>query len=115
MTARLVLDGLPVFFASLEQTRTELMERMMCAHAKVDSHRLRKGQLGEDEKCRLKTAGDLFRRCPLKIDHGTPETVLRIAANARRMKRRQGLAAVFVDYIQLVEPSDRRAQRYEQV
>jgi replicative DNA helicase len=110
-----VLAGRPVFFASLEQTRTELGVRMMCSMAKVDSHALRKGLLGREEYERLREVGEQIRRAPLQIDHGGRQTVLRIAANARRMKRRRGLDAVFVDYLQLIEPSDRRAQRYEQV
>jgi replicative DNA helicase len=111
----LVLGGQPVFFASLEQTRMELMERMMCSRAKVDSHALREGLLRADELRRLRVAGDEIRRCPLEIDHGGRQSVSKIAANARRMKRRKGLAAIFVDYLQLIEPADRRAQRYEQV
>jgi replicative DNA helicase len=115
ITLNLILDGRPVFFASLEQTRGELMERMMCCRAKVDSHALREGLLGADDIRRLGIAGEEIRRCPLTIDHGGRQTVLRIAANARRMKRRKGLAAVFIDYLQLIEPPDRRVKRYEQV
>jgi replicative DNA helicase len=112
---RLALASRPVFFASLEQTRCELMVRMMCSKAKVNSHVLRKGLLDAGAIERLREAGDKILRAPLQIDHCGGQTVLRIAANARRMKRRQGLAAVFIDYLQLIEPSDRRAQRYEQI
>jgi replicative DNA helicase len=111
----LILEGHPVLFASLEQTRKELMERMMCYRARVDSHALREGLLDADELLRLRLAGDEIRGRPLMIDHGGRQTVVRIATNARRMKRRLGLAAVFIDYLQLVEPSDRKLQRYEQV
>jgi replicative DNA helicase len=112
---RLVLAGRPVFFASLEQTRRELVERMACSMARVDSHKLRKGLLDPDALTRLRQAGDQIRRAPLVVDDAARQGVLRIAAAARRMKRRRGLAAVVIDYLQLIEPSDRRAQRYEQV
>ena len=112
---QVVLDDRPALFASLEQTRTELMERMLCGRAKVDSHMLRKGMLDDDAITRLHQAGDEIRIAPLVIDDASRQTVLRIRAKARRLKRRKGLAAVVVDYLQLIEPSDRRAERYEQV
>ena len=111
----LVLGGHPVFFSSLEQTRLELMERMMCSLARVDSHALRKGVLNDEEKRRMAKAGDEIRQHLLRINDNGCQTVLRIAANARRMKRQQGLAALFIDYLQLIDPSDRRTKRYEQV
>ena len=40
-------DGLPVFFVSLEQSRIELAERLLCGQARVDSHKLRKGNLNQ--------------------------------------------------------------------
>jgi replicative DNA helicase len=109
------LDGRPVFFASLEQTRKELMERMLCSKAKVDSHALRKGMLDDAAFGRFHQAGDEIRNAPLVIDDASRQTVLRIQTKARRLKRREGLAAVVVDYLQLIVPTDRRAQRYEQV
>jgi replicative DNA helicase len=112
---RLALAGHPVFFASLEQGRVELTERMACSRAKVDSHALRQGLLDRDALRRLRVAGEEIRRSPLGIDDAGRQSVLRIAANARRLKRRKGLAALFIDYLQLIEPEDRKAQRYEQV
>ena len=52
---------LPVFFVSLEQSRIELAERLLCCQAKVDSHRLRTGRLNSDDLQRLFEAGDQLR------------------------------------------------------
>jgi replicative DNA helicase len=115
LALRFLQSGLAVFFASLEQSRMELVQRMVCALAKVDSHHLREGLLGDEELQRLGKAAGEIRLGTLEIADSSRQTVLHIAAKARRMKRRKGLDAVFVDYVQMVESTDRRAQRYEQV
>jgi replicative DNA helicase len=105
----------PVFFVSLEQSRIELAERLLCAQARVDSHRMRKGTLSSDDMDRLIDAGGVLRNAKLFIDDSPVQSMLRIAANARRLKLRQGIKLVVVDYLQLIEPDNRRDPRQEQV
>src|SRR5437867_3283103 len=71
---------IPVFFVSLEQSRIELAERLLCCQAKVDSHRLRTGRLNSDDLQRLFEAGDLLSRAKLFIDDTPAQGMLRIAA-----------------------------------
>jgi replicative DNA helicase len=106
---------LPVLFVSLEQSRIELAERLLCAQARVDSHRLRKGTLSPEDMERLIEAGGILRNAKLFIDDTPGQSMLRIAANARRLKMRQGIKLVVVDYLQLIEPENRRDPRQEQV
>jgi replicative DNA helicase len=105
----------PVFFVSLEQSRIELAERLLCCQAKVDSHRLRKGSLGSEDMERLLEAGGVLRNAKLFIDDTPGQGMLRIAANARRLKLREGIRLVVIDYLQLIEPDNRRDPRQEQV
>src|SRR5579875_3205363 len=105
----------PVFFVSLEQSRIELAERLLCCQARVDSHRLRKGTLSSDDMDRLIDAGSVLRNAKLFIDDSPVQSMLRIAANARRLKLRYGIKLVVVDYLQLIEPDNRRDPRQEQV
>lgn len=111
----IVYEQEPVFFVSLEQSRIELAERLLCAQAKVDSHRLRKGTLTADDMERLIEAGGILRSAPLTIDDTPAQGMLRIAANARRLKRQRDIKAVIIDYLQLIEPDNRRDPRHEQV
>jgi replicative DNA helicase len=109
---------LPVYFASLEQSRLELAERVLSREAGVDGQRLRTGELTESDLQRLRAARDFLldpagRSC--EIDDAPTQGVLRIAAGARRMQARRGLRLVVVDYLQLIEPDNRRAPRHEQV
>ena len=104
-----------VFFVSLEQARVELAERLLVAQARVNSHHLRKGHLSADDMQRLIEAGEQLRRARLFIDDTPSQTMLRIAANARRLKKRENIALVVIDYLQLIEPESRRDPRQEQV
>lgn len=107
----------PVFFVSLEQSRTELAERLLMSHAKVDSHKLRKGGsfLSSDDMRRLIEAGDVLRQARLFIDDTPQQSMLRIAANARRLKKRHDIRLVVIDYLQLIDPENKRDSRQEQV
>jgi replicative DNA helicase len=103
------------FFVSLEQSRAELAERLLCAQARVDSHRLRKGALSGDDITKLMEAGGALMKAKLFIDDSPAQGMARIAANARRLKARNHLGIVVIDYLQLIEPENRRDPRQEQV
>jgi replicative DNA helicase len=110
-----VEEAHPVFFVSLEMARVELAERLLCSQAKVDSHRLRKGTLGSEDMDRLIAAGGVLRRAKLFIDDSPAQNMLRIHANARRLQLREQIRLVIIDYLQLIEPENRRDPRQEQV
>ncbi|MEZ6142504.1 MAG: replicative DNA helicase [Zavarzinella sp.] len=111
----IVEEQIPVFFVSLEQSKVELAERLLSAQARVDSQRLRKGMLTAEDSRRLHTAGDILRKAKLFIDDTPAQTMLRIAANARRLKLRHDIRLVVIDYLQLIDPENRRDPRQEQV
>jgi replicative DNA helicase len=105
----------PAFFVSLEQSRIELAERLLCSQARVDSHKLRKGHLSGDDMTKLLDAGGELAKAKLFIDDSPGQGMLRIAANARRLKLREHISVVVIDYLQLIEPENRRDPRQEQV
>ncbi len=100
---------------SLEQSKLELAERFLCIRAKLDGHRLRKGQLEPDERHALLEASSELSRLPLFIDDHPGRTVGQISAICRRLKRRNQLGLVIIDYLQLIEPEDKRANREQQI
>jgi replicative DNA helicase len=116
LVRNIVIDGRQaVFFVSLEQSRVELAERLLCCQARVDSHRLRKGTLAADDMDRLMDGAGVLRGAKLYIDDAPGQGMLRIAANARRLKLRQDIRVIVIDYLQLIEPENRRDPRQEQV
>ena len=110
-----VEENLPVLFVSLEQARVELAERLLCCQARVDSHKLRRGHLSQEDSDRIFEAGDVLSRAKLFIDDTPGQNMLRINANARRLKKRHDIRLVVIDYLQLIDPDDRRDSRQEQV
>jgi replicative DNA helicase len=110
-----VEDHQPVFFVSLEQSRIELAERLLCCQARIDSHKLRTNHQSAEDIDKLMGAADLLRQAKLYIDDTPGLGMLRIAANARRLKLRHGIKAVIIDYLQLIEPDNRKDNRQEQV
>jgi replicative DNA helicase len=104
-----------VLVVSLEMSALELGDRLLCSRARVNSHRLRNGQLSAEDSRRLvQTAADMSR-APLFIDDSPSRNMTEIAATARRLKRQEGLALVVIDYLQLIEPDNPRDPRQEQV
>lgn len=104
-----------VVIFSLEQSKLELAERFLCIRAKLDGHRLRKGMLEADERHALLEASSELSRLPLFIDDSPGRTVAQISAICRRLKRRNKLGLVIIDYLQLIEPEDKRANREQQI
>jgi len=104
-----------VLFCSLEQSRVEIVERLLCSHARVDAQKLRKGLMNAEDMERLIAASGVMRNAKIFIDDSPGQGMLRIAANARRLKLRNDLKMVVIDYLQLIEPENRRDPRQEQV
>ncbi len=119
LVRNVIATDTPVLFVSLEMARTELAERLLCAEAKVDSHKVRQGHLSSEDIQQLMDAGDRLKKARLFIDDTPSRSMTQIAATCRRLSKREekrgGLKLVVVDYLQLVEPEDRRAPRQEQV
>jgi replicative DNA helicase len=110
-----VEEKAPIFFVSLEQSRIELAERLLCCQARVDSHKLRKGHISSQDMEKLIETGGILGKAKLFIDDSPGQGMLRIAANARRLKLRHGIRLICIDYLQLIEPDNRRDNRQEQV
>jgi replicative DNA helicase len=103
MAAHVAINGgLPVLFFSLEMGHKELTGRILSAEARVDSKKLRTGDLTETDWSKIGRAiGRLD--APLYLDDNPNVTVMEIRAKARRMKARHGgLGLVVVDYLQLM-------------
>jgi replicative DNA helicase len=107
--------GKPVLVVSLEMSALELGDRLLCSRARVNSHRLRNGQINHEDSERLiRTAADVSR-AKLYIDDSPSRNMTEIAATARRLKRQDDLALIVVDYLQLIDPDNPRDPRQEQV
>ena len=104
----------PVFFASLEMAGEELASRLLCMHARVDSHHWRTGKLSADEWDRLGQSAEEVAAAPIHVAAHC-YTLAQIIGAARRSYQKDKIGLIIVDYIQLVEVETRNIQRYEAI
>ena len=102
-------------FVSLEMSRLELAQRMLCGRGRIDGKKFRGGYLSGDDRDKLVEASAKLSKSPLFIDDTASRTISEIAACARRLKRKSGLGLIVIDYLQLIEPDNPRDPRQEQV
>jgi replicative DNA helicase len=110
-----VVDDVKTAVFSLEMSRTELMIRLLTASARVDSHRLMRGFCNVGELQRIGTAKAEIAAASLWIDDTSTMTVSSIRGKSRRMKARQGLGLVIIDYLQLLASERRYDSRVVEV
>ncbi len=90
---------------SLEMSKEQLVQRFLCAEGRVDSQRLRQGNLSTDEFKRLAVAAGHLNTAPLWIDDSAGATILEMRAKARRLKKETDLGMIIIDYMQLMSGS----------
>lgn len=93
---------LPVAIFSLEMSKESLVQRLLCGEGRVDSSRLRRGTLQDEEYTRLATAAGLLNTAPVWIDDAPAISALELRAKARRLRAEVDLGLVVVDYLQLM-------------
>ncbi|MDH3189703.1 MAG: replicative DNA helicase [Acidimicrobiia bacterium] len=106
------IAGEAVAIFSLEMSKEEIVQRILSSVGKVDSMKLRSGQLGPLWQRVVDAAGKMYQ-APIFIDDSPIVTVTDIRAKCRRLKRRRGLSLIVVDYIQLMEASGRENRQQE--
>ncbi len=107
--------GIPVAIFSLEMSKMELVQRLVCSEALVDVHKLRTGQIKDDDWTRLARAVGRLADAPIYIDDTEALTVLEIRAKARRLKQKDDLGLIIVDYLQLMSGPRRSENRQQEI
>jgi replicative DNA helicase len=92
----------PVLFFSLEMSHLEITQRLLCSEARVEATRMRNGRLQESDWPKINHAIARLGEAPIFIDDNPHLTVMDIRAKARRLKAREGLSLVVIDYLQLM-------------
>jgi replicative DNA helicase len=101
---------------SLEMSKEQLVQRLLCSQARLDAHRLRTGMLSKDDWRRLALAVSELAEARIFIDDTPAISVLEMRAKARRLKNEQrGLDLLIVDYLQLMSGRGRIESRQQEV
>jgi replicative DNA helicase len=102
------VDGGIVGFFSLEMSAEQLATRIISEQTEIPSHKIRRGQIETHDFDRIVEASREMEVLPLYIDETGGLSIAQLAARARRLKRQRGLDLLVVDYIQLLQGSNRR-------
>jgi replicative DNA helicase len=107
---------IPVAIFSLEMSKEQLVQRMLCSEALVDLGRLLRGRLSDDDYVQLAQAAAHLNTAPIWIDDSGSLTVLEMRAKARRLKADQPeLGVIVVDYLQLMNAGTDAENRVQEV
>ena len=106
----------PVALFTLEMSKAEVTQRLMCSEAKVESNRLRSGKLAQDDWPRLTAACDKLMKAPIWVDDTGSITMMELRSKARRLKSREPkLGLIIVDYLQLMSTGQSVENRVQEV
>jgi replicative DNA helicase len=108
--------NIPVALFTLEMSKAEVTQRLMCSEAKVESQKLRSGKLSPEDWPRLTAACDKLARAPIYVDDTGSITMMEIRSKARRLKARvPNLGLIIVDYLQLMSSGASVENRVQEV
>ncbi|MBT5429863.1 MAG: replicative DNA helicase [Rhodospirillaceae bacterium] len=108
-------DGAVVGFFSLEMSAEQLASRILSEQAQIASDKMRRGTLSNDEFDKLVLASQELHKLPIFIDDTPALSVSALRTRARRLKRNEGLGLIIVDYLQLMESSQKTDNRVQEI
>jgi replicative DNA helicase len=106
---------IPLAFFSLEMSKEQLVQRMLCSHAKVDAHKVRTGFLSQSDWPHLTNAAGKLSEAPIFIDDTPALSILELRAKARRFKSQHGIKLIIVDYLQLMKGPQKIENRQQEI
>jgi replicative DNA helicase len=104
---------LPCAVFSLEMSKQQLAQRMLCSRGDIDAHKLRKGLLQSHEYTKLANVVGELAKAPIWVDDSPGLTILELRAKCRRLKLQHDIRCVMIDYMQLMDnpgPDSRQQQ-----
>ncbi len=108
-----IVEQRPVLFFSLEMSRQQVAQRVLCSQARVDAHRLRRQRRSSRDLATLEDFAQRLSSAPLYVDETSDLTILELRARARMAWRKHRIRAVFVDYLQLMHAPSNESRQQE--
>ncbi len=109
-----VINNIPVAVFSLEMSAVQIATRLLAAESQVSSDKIRKGLLDEDEKTRINHALNTLSDAPIYIDDTPALSVFELRTKCRRLKQKNNIQLIVIDYLQLMSSSSENAGTREQ-
>jgi len=108
-------NNIPVGVFSLEMSKEQLVQRILCAEASVDQQRLRNGTLDENDWLKLHETANKLAKAPIYIDDTPGISIRQLRAKARQLKKEKGLGLIIIDYLQMLQGSRRSENRQQEI
>jgi len=105
----------PAAIFSLETSREQLARNMLCSHARLDSHRVRRGRLSARERESLPHHVGALSEAPISIDDSPTLSYFELRAKVRQLKAAKELQLVIIDYLQLLQGPSKVESREQQI
>lgn len=100
---------------SLEMSKQQLVQRILCSEAMLDQFKVRQGNLAEEDWAKLTQVAGYVANAPIYIDDTAAMTVREMRAKARRLKAEKGLGLIVIDYLQLMQGNRRTDNRQQEI
>ncbi len=112
-----IKNSIPVAIFSLEMTKEELTNRILCAEAMVDSSKIKNGTIEEEDWLKLANSLGPISESPIYIDDTSNLSVMDIRARCRKLKMEHDIGLIIIDYLQLMEgrKADNRQQEIAEI
>lgn len=110
-----VITKVPTAFFSLEMSKEQLVQRLLCSHARVDAHKVRTGFLSVSDWPKLTAAAGKLSEASIFIDDTPAISVMELRAKARRLKAHYDIKLLALDYLQLMRGSNRVESRQQEI
>jgi replicative DNA helicase len=110
-----IKEKTPVGIFSLEMSSEQLVTRLLCSEARIDSNKLRRGYLKSNEYAELAIVAGYLSEAPIYIDDSPGLSTVELRAKARRLKAEANVGMLLVDYLQLVSVRERVENRQQQI
>ena len=104
----------PVAIFNLEMSKKQVVNRMLCSEAMVDSNKVRTGKMEEEDWIKLATALGPLSEAPIYIDDTPGISIMEIRAKCRKLKLEKDIGLIVIDYLQLIQGSNKRNSSREQ-
>ena len=110
-----VSEKMPLVIFSLEMSKEQLVQRMLCAHARVNAQHVRTGFLSQADWPKLTNAAGKLSDAPIFIDDTAGLSVMELRAKARRLKSQHNIQLIIVDYLQLMQGLPNAENRQQEI
>ena len=110
-----VAEKIPLVIFSLEMSKEQFVQRMLCSHARVNAHNVRTGFLSQTDWPKLTNAAGKLSDAPIYIDDTAGLSVLELRAKARRLKSQRNIQLIIVDYLQLMQGMPGSENRQQEI